>query len=537
MISLNKETEGAIAAFRDALGSDNVVVDREQLSRYETATFHTANPVPAVIRPANTAQVQTCLRIANEVGVPLYPLSTGLNTGYGSAVPAAPGCVIMELKRMDRIIEYNGDLGYVKVEPGVTQQQLCDYLSGCGAPFWPDVTGSYPHHSLIGNIAERGFGHTPYADHFAHVGGFTVVLPNGDVLATGFGQYDNGAATGVYRWGVGPHYDGLFTQSNLGVIVEATIWLMPTPEHMQFFSCCIDFDEGLPALIELLRPLRLDGTVDSAVHIGNDYKVISAIQGYPWAGSGGVTPLPEAVRNAKVKEWGCGAWNVSGAIYGSPATVTDARRRIKRQLRGKVKRLRFIDQRLLGLAEKFAGPLRRLSGVKLDDVLKLLKPVFGLTRGVPSIGMLPSNYWRKKHFPDPSLTLSPERDNCGVLWLAPVAPTSGKHIAVIWGIVKTTMLSHGFEPVVSITLISERAMDCVVNLSYDRDIPGEDDRAMACHDAMLSQLCAAGYYPYRLGLQSLGKLPAHTPSYDRFFKQLRAVIDPNGILSPGHYLP
>ena len=84
---------------------------------------------------------------------------------------------------------------------------------------------------------ERGFGHTPYSDHFAHIGGFQVVLPQGDVLRTGFGQFENAAATSVYRWGVGPHFDGLFTQSNLGVIVEATIWLMPAPPYMQFFAC------------------------------------------------------------------------------------------------------------------------------------------------------------------------------------------------------------------------------------------------------------------------------------------------------------
>jgi 4-cresol dehydrogenase (hydroxylating) len=527
----------ALDAFIAALGSEHVIASPDELQRYQRATFHCDNEVPAVVRPANTAEVQHCLRIANEFRVPLYPVSTGLNIGYGSTVPPAPGCVIMELKRLDRILEYNADLGYVRVEPGVTQQQLYDYLQACDAPFWLDVTGSSPRHSLIGNIAERGFGHTAYADHFANVGGFRVVLPNGDLLGTGFGQYDNVHATGVYRWGVGPHYDGLFTQSNLGVIVEATIWLMPRPEYMQFFSCRVERDEDLPQLIELLRPLRLDGTIRSAMHIGNDYKMVSAIQGYPWEQADGKTPLPEAVLQAKVREWDCGPWNVSGALYGTRATVADARRRLRRQLRGRVKRLRFVDQRLLGLAERFAGPYHKLTGVRLADVLKVLKPVFGMTRGVPSAAMMSSNYWRKKEFPEASADLSPEQDNCGVMWLAPVAPTSGAHTAAIWKIVKTTMLRHGFEPSVSITLISERSIDCVVNLSYDRDIPGEDERAMACHDDMLGQLCDAGYYPYRLGIQAMKKMPARTEACERFFADLKSVLDPNGILAPGRYLP
>ncbi|WP_197911894.1 FAD-binding oxidoreductase [Kineobactrum salinum] len=531
------DIDGAIAALQQALGDDHVLVDPAALHPYETATFHTDNDVPAVLRPANTAEVQACLRIANQFRVPLYPISTGLNTGYGSTVPAAPGCMVMELKRLNRIIEYNEDLGYVTVEPGVTQQQLYDYLQQRDAPFWLDVTGASPAHSMIGNIAERGFGHTAYSDHYAHVGGMQVVLPEGDLIATGFGQYDNAKATGVYRWGVGPHYDGLFTQSNLGVMVQATIWLMPKPEYAQFFACRIARDEDLPALIELLRPLRLDGTVRSAMHIGNDYKIISAIQGYPWEQAAGETPLPEDVLRAKVKEWDCGPWNVSGALYGSRATVAAARRRLKRQLKGKVSRLQFLDQRLLWLAERVAKPYQWVTGVNLTEMMKMLKPVFGMTQGVPSAGMLPSNYWRKTSMPPASVDLSPEQDNCGVLWLAPVAPTSGAHVAAIWDIVKHTMLSHGYEPAVSITLLTERTVDCVVNVSYDRDIPGEDERAMACHDDMLQQLCAAGYYPYRLGIQTVGKMPPRTAAYQKFFQGLRRELDPNGILAPGRYLP
>jgi len=537
MASQLSNIDSAIAAFKEALGDANVIVEQHDIEPYQRTTFQWQTTIPAALRPANVAEVQRCLGIANTFKVPLYPISTGLNTGYGSAAPVTPGSVVMELKRLNRILEYNADLGYVRIEPGVTQQQLFDYLQAHNAPYWLDVTGSYPHHSLIGNIAERGFGHTAYADHYAQIGGFKVVLPNGDLLSTGFGQYDNAKATGVYRWGVGPHYDGLFTQSNLGVIVEATLWLMPKPEYAQFFSCRIEHDEDLPTLIELLRPLRLDGTVRSAMHIGNDYKMISAIQGYPWQEAKGVTPLPAEVLRAKVKAWDCGPWNVSGALYGTRATVADARRRLKRQLRGKVKRLQFLDQRLLGLVERFARPYQWLTGVNLPELMKVLKPVFGMTQGVPSIAMLPSNYWRKKEFPAASSDLSPERDNCGVMWLTPVAPTSGAHTAAIWAIVKTTMLKHCYEPSVSITLISERCIDCVVNIAYDREVPGEDQRAMACHDDMLKQLCEAGYYPYRLGIQALAKMPPKSAAYDSFFKSLRAALDPNGILAPGRYLP
>jgi 4-cresol dehydrogenase (hydroxylating) len=526
----------ALEAFRTALGAAHVLVDEQTLGAYATATFRTEQQVPAVLRPGSIDEVQAVLRICNEHRVPVYPISTGLNTGYGSTVPAASGCVVMELKRLDAIVEYNAELGYVRVQPGVTQQMLFDFLKRENAPYWMDATGASPNHSMIGNIAERGFGHTPYSDHFAHIAGFQVVLPRGDLLRTGFGQYDNAQATAVYRWGVGPHYDGLFTQSNLGVIVEATIWLMPKPEYMQFFAARIERDEDLPVLIEALRPLRLDGTINSAMHIGNDYKIISAIQSYPYDAAKGQTPLPRDVLAAKSKEWDCGPWNASGALYGTRAEVRAARKRVKQALKGKVSRLQFLDENLLKLAEKVARPYQWVTGTNLTEMMKMLKPVFGMTRGEPSAGMLPSNYWRKHALPAVSGELSPERDNCGVLWIAPVAPTSGEHAQAIWDIVRDTMLRHGYEPAVSITLLTERTIDCVVNVSYDRDIEGEDERAMACHDDMLRQFCDSGYYPYRLGIQTVGKMPPRTPEYQRFMTGLRDQLDPNRILAPGRYL-
>jgi 4-cresol dehydrogenase (hydroxylating) len=59
---------------------------------------------------------------------------------------------------------------------------------------------------------------------------------------------------------------------------------------------------------------------------------------------------------------------------------------------------------------------------------------------------------------------------------------------------------------------------------------------MACHDDMLRQFCDSGYYPYRLGIQTVGKMPPRTPEYQRFMTGLRDQLDPNRILAPGRYL-
>lgn len=525
----------ALEAFAAAVGAEHVLTGEDALRPYESTTFRTDQRVPAVVRPADRTEVQECLRIANRFRTPIYPLSTGRNTGYGSRVPTADGSIVLELSRMNGILAFSEDLAYVTVEPGVTQRQLFHYLRQAGSRLWMDATGASADHSLIGNIAERGFGHTPYGDHFANVAGLEVVLPGGDLVHTGFGAFHNASATPVYRWGVGPSLDGLFTQSSLGIITALTIWLMPAPPYTQSFYFSVERDDRLGEIVDLLRPLRLDGTLRSAMHVGNDYKVLSSIQPYPWQGTGGKTPLPKDLLARYAKRWDFGAWNASGALYGTRAEVAAARRRVKRALRGKVKKLRFVDDRLLQLAELIQRPYAWLTGVNLPDMLKIMKPVYGLTKGVPTDDMLPSCYWRKRGPYPTGAEADPDRDRCGLIWCGPIAPAEGKHALAIWRIAEGTFARHDFEPAISVTLITGRALDCVIGISYDRDVPGEDERAMACHDDLLSRLTEAGYYPYRLGLQSMRRLPRPEDSYINTLSAIKNALDPNGILAPGRY--
>src|SRR5690606_31871754 len=105
---------------------------------------------------------------------------------------------------------------------------------------------------------DRGFGHTPYGDHFASTCGMEVVLADGRVLRTGYGHYDGAKAAWAYRYGVGPVLDGLFSQSSLGIVTRIGLWLMPEPEAFAGFFVRAERDEDLAGLIDALRPLRLN---------------------------------------------------------------------------------------------------------------------------------------------------------------------------------------------------------------------------------------------------------------------------------------
>jgi 4-cresol dehydrogenase (hydroxylating) flavoprotein subunit len=464
----------------------------------------------------------------------VYPVSSGRNWGYGSRMPATNGCVLMDLGRMDRIVDFNEELGYVTVEPGVTQAQLYAFLKDRGSKLWMDATGASPHCSIIGNTVERGFGHTPYGDHFAHSCGLEVVLPDGSAIETGFARYPSAHAAPVYRWGVGPSLDGLFSQSNFGVVTRMTVWLMPEPEYFQAYYFRCEDEIGIAGLVEALRPLRMNGTIRSASHIANDYKVLGAIEQYPWDAAGGKTPLGGPVMAKLRQERKIGAWNGSGALYGTRAQVREARRLLRRALKGKATRLQFLDDRMLRLAAMLSKPYEWISGWNLSRMLAVLKPVYGLMKGVPTDQPLASTYWRKRTAPPADM--NPDRDRCGLLWCSPVAPNDGAHARRIASLATGLVLRHGFEPMISMTVLTERTLSCIISIGYDREVAGEDARAKACYDELLARLAENGYHSYRLGLGAMNAMDDGS-GYGRLLSGLKQALDPHGILAPGRYLP
>jgi len=522
----------ALNEWAAAVGAEFVICDPHIRKEAETATFATTQTIPAIIRPADRDELQECMRIANQFRIPVYPVSSGKNWGYGSRVPSRDASVIIDLSRMNRIVDFHEKLAYVTVEPGVTQRQLFQFLQDRQSSLWMDATGSSPDCSLIGNVMERGFGHTPYGDHFAQVCGFEVVLPTGEIAETGFSRF-SGAQTGpVYRWGVGPTLEGLFSQSNLGIVTRMTIWLMPAPECFEAFFFQCDRHDQLDPLIEALRPLRLQGILRSTVHVANDYKVLAGIQQYPWEETQGVTPLsPDLMRQLR-ERLKFGAWSGSGGLYGTRGQVAEARKAVRKALKGKVNRLQFLDDRKLAFASRFARLYQLLTGWDLRKTLDLARPVYGLMKGTPTEQPLASAYWRKKN-PPPSKA-NPDRDGCGLLWCAPVVPMEGHHAAAVADLSGRIMLDYGFEPSISMTLITERAAACVISISYDRHETGQDERAMACYRHLQRELTSHGYYPYRLGIQAMSELSAQD-GQSHLVRALKEALDPNGVLAPGRY--
>jgi len=524
--------DSAIADWIAELGPEYVIRERAVLDAAQKATFETWAAIPVILRPADVEQLQAVLRVANRHRFPVYPISSGKNWGYGSRVPTAERCALLDLSRMNRIVDFNEELAYVTLQPGVTQRQLYEFLQQRGGRLWMDATGASPECSIIGNTMERGFGHTPYGDHFRFVCGLQVVLPNGEIVETGFSGFKGSQTGSIYRWGVGPSLDGLFSQSNLGIVTKMTVWLMPAPQCFQAFFFRCDDEGSLARIVDALRPLRLNGTLRSSIHIGNDYKVLCGLQQYPWEFTAGRAPLTTSEMAYFRKKGNFGYWNASGGLYGTRGQVREARKLVRKALAGKVNRLQFVDEAKLNLAARFSGIYRWFTGWDLGRAIELVKPLIGLMQGVPTTKPLDSLYWRKR-FPVPS-DPNPDRDGCGLIWCAPVIPLDGSHAQRVASLAIDIVSKYKFEPMLSLTLVDDRAISCVVSISYDREVIGDDQQARSCHSELLTAFLDAGYPPYRLGVQSMSRVRL-PDSINRFTNDIRRVIDPAGILAPGRY--
>jgi 4-cresol dehydrogenase (hydroxylating) len=529
-----------LRALRDVVGFEQVRDDPLTLERYARSTSARSTVPLAVVCPDTTQQVAALVKIAAQHQVPVYPISTGKNWGYGDACAVTGGQLVIELSRMNRILTVDPTLAYAVIEPGVTQQQLSQYLLDHQLDLWIDCTGAGPDTSFMGNILERGFGHSPYGNRLQHVAGMTVVLASGEVLETGFGHYPNAQATHLFPYGVGPFLDGIFTQSNFGIVTRIGIWLMPKAECLNHFICSVPRHADIGPVVDALRPLRLNGTLRSILHIGNDLRVISGGRVYPREQAGGQVPLPSLLRAELREHAGIGAWTVSGALYGSTLQVAAARHALKKALKGTAAASTFLTERKLKTGAMLARLLgNSAAGKRLRAKVALGESLFAMNRGIPNGRFLAGAYWRRRgglpaDFPRHA---NPAADNCGMLWVSPIIPMRGADLLALHAMAEPVFREHGFDLFVTFSMINERALGGVITVAYDKDDPAEVERARQCYRSVFDQCMAAGYIPYRVGNQSMADLDPHGDVYWQTVARIKAALDPDGILAPGRYQP
>jgi len=357
--------EAFFAAITGALGADGVNRSEETIRRYGENTMPGGDRPPAgVVYPASTADVQLIVRAANTHKVALYPISTGNNIGLGSRSASASGQVVVDLgRKMNRILDIDEKLAFAVVEPGVSYQALYDELVRRGNKLMLDVTSGPPQGGMIGNALDKGAGYSPYFDHFGFSCGLEIVLGNGEVLRTGDGALDSKDLINWHtsKYSFGPILDGLFTQSNYGIVTRMGVWLLPRPPAVRSFHFAFPDDDDLETIIELCRS-------------------------------------DEGRRHLRERH-GLGAWNVSGAFYGPSAAAMEPQIQRVRDMFGQGGKARYIAHEDAAAIPPFQVAINAFSGVPSMGELGLLKwrPGGGniwFLPGTPMVGRVANEFQR-----------------------------------------------------------------------------------------------------------------------------------------------
>ena len=188
--------------------------------------------------------------------MPLWPSSQGRNNGYGGPSPRVRGSVLISFREMSRVLEYNEELGYAVVEPGVRWFDLYDVLHAKGDQHLlsiPDIGWG----SIVGNSLDNGMTYLPLGADFQAQTGMEVVLADGSLLRTGMGAMDDNPSFHLYKRGLGPDIQPLFTQGNYGIVVKMGVWLMKRPKAYRPMYLMVPRDHQVAQSVDILRELSL----------------------------------------------------------------------------------------------------------------------------------------------------------------------------------------------------------------------------------------------------------------------------------------
>tara|TARA_R110001583_G_scaffold182192_4_gene339818 strand:+ start:4241 stop:5899 length:1659 start_codon:yes stop_codon:yes gene_type:complete len=525
----------AIHAFTAVVGKDWVFTSDEDLDLYRDAYSPYWNEpeeriASAAVAPSSTEEVQAVVKIANQYRIPIYSISTGKNLGYGGSAPAYSGSVVLDLKRMDRIIEVNEKQAYCVVEPGVSYFDMYRYLQEKNIKLWIDVPDP-GWGSMMGNAMDRGAGYTAarFRNHFDAHCGMEVVLANGEILRTGMGAMPAAKTAQMYKSGFGPWVDGIFSQSNFGIVTKIGFWLMPEPEAF------------LKGVVHLPRYKDLIPHVDLMTHLENT----RVFDGYPdlnspVLGTPSLAGLHEFLVNgperrdeeymqlfmsgAAAQEYepyglknGIPFWSCAYTFYGPEAVIRAQWEHVKTQYS------KTIPGATFELAEYYDLPLTDKQKENVQYPAQF---------GIPNLRTFAigaRSSW------------NPAPPSDGHAWFSPIIPRDGAEILKINEVLGKAARELGIPMLFAMNVPVpswERCFTFIIPFMISKD-PASNQKMRKAFRAIIKIAAEHGWGEYRTA-------PAFQDDvmevYDygnhallHFHESLKDAVDPKGILSPGRY--
>ncbi len=293
----------------------------------------------------------------------------------------------------------------------------------------------FPSCSALAASGLTAGSYTPYGDHFANHCGLEIVLPNGELLRTGMGALPGKDGTDNPTWqsfqpAYGPYTDGIFSQSNFGIVVRMGMWLMPEAGH-QSYLITFPREEDFPQIVEVIRPLaqqRILGNIPQLRHVIQELATTGRPKSDFYTGPG---PIPRDIiqQQASTLPLGPVSWIFYGTQYGDAASIATQLETI---------RTAFVET-IPGAKMVFPSDLPP------DHYLHARVSVCS---GVPVLRDLDWLNWVP---------------NAAHLFFSPIVPTRGRDARVVHDLIVRLHAKHGFDLIPTLC-VAGREMHYIVNL-------------------------------------------------------------------------
>ena len=287
------------------VGADHVETGAAVCASWGRRTFGLDRLVSAVLLPGSVNEVAAVMAAASDLKVPVHPVSRGANWGMGSRAPFEDAAAIPIFQDLMRSPTMTPTLALSALSR-VWFAALAHFLAGRESEYFIPEIGGSPEASVLANSLDRGDG--VMADRWASCSDLEVVLPDGRRLNTGFSALGAHRLAGLRAAAVGPIAVGLFSQSNLGIVVGARVRLAPMPDNLAIVSARIDGLDMLQRTLVIWRDLQRSGAIpDRSVSLWNGvtYLARDAIRS---------TYADEEVRRAETDIWYLSAYLVAESV-------------------------------------------------------------------------------------------------------------------------------------------------------------------------------------------------------------------------------
>jgi FAD/FMN-containing dehydrogenase len=468
--------------FKSLLGKDKVVTDPALLAAYDDDFSEVEPVVPGlVLLPTTVDEVRAIVRVAAETKTPITPRVAGTNVG-GLAIPT-PNAIVIDFRKMNRVLDVNVADGIAVIEPGVTQVQLRDHLDEHGFPLTFGFSLGPKRSSVLANCCLDGLHNRSlkYGAMGQSVSGFEVVLADGSLVRTGaWALSDMPFARSPL-----PDLSGLFVgwQGTTGIVTKVGFHLAPKhPLSARLFVLTY----STRATFEAMRRL-------SRMEICDDIGGLSWPTGKMMLGVQRPHPIPD---DGEPRFF----------LYVDLTAETPEEMMCKRQM------LDDVIEALRKEGEQYEDPLD-------VETLVALNPAMNKFSSFPT-----------------DLDFLTDHPGGGLTWVGTYGPLSRFDEAAEAGI--KIMVEHGVAPAIVSRSMKEGHFAVLRFLcTFDRKNPQDIALVKQVNLDLLRAMTQRGFIMYKTPAWAMRELlPKFDPGFLALMRKAKAMLDPDGIFNPGKLL-